>query len=107
MRARGGPALWFITGGVLAFSGLDLVGLGAFTLLPATGVALVLLALRVPGLSVVLIGAGSVMSVLWGLHITSGDTPDSELWPVFLGLVLLAVGLTIHFRHGRANQAAA
>ncbi len=103
MRGHRGPILWFIIGGVIGFSTLDLVGFGGITLLPAVFIAALLLVLRVPGSAMSLVGAGSVISVLWSLHITSGDTPDSELWPVFLGLVFVAAGLTMFYMRKRAN----
>jgi hypothetical protein len=105
MRARGGPILWFIIGGILGFSALDLVGFGAITLLPAAIIWVLFLVLRIPGLAMSLVGAGTVMAVLWTLHITSGNTPDSDLWPVLLGLVFVVAGLTMFLWRKRANLA--
>ncbi len=103
MRDRGGPIFWFIAGAATGFSALDLIGLGAITLLPAIGIAALLLALRVPGWPMSLVGAGSLIAILWTLHITSGNTPDSELWPILVGVVLVAAGGMISMKQKRAR----
>lgn len=102
MKARAGAVGWFITGGVIGFSALDTIGIGGLTLLPALCVGVLLLVFRVPGVWTSLVGAGAVVALLWTLHITSGDTPDSELWPVVVGLALVVAGLYMSLRrHGR------
>lgn len=93
-----GAFLWFVAGAVAAFSFLGAVGFGAYTLMPSFGLVIVLLAIRIPGWWMWFVGAGSLMTVLWTLHITSGDTPDDSLVPIVVGLALAAMGLLIQRR---------
>ncbi|MGH2753963.1 MAG: hypothetical protein ACRDLB_05970, partial [Actinomycetota bacterium] len=86
MRAKGGSVLWFLAGGIAGFSFLDLVGFGALTLMPSIGFGLLLLMLRVPGIWMWLVGAGTVGAALWGSLIIDPNAPDDELWPLLLGL---------------------
>lgn len=99
MRTRVGAIAWFITGAAIGFGGLALAfaSLGAIVLLPAVAIGAVLLVFRIRPASMLLVGAGFGIAVPWILHITSGDTPDSELWPVFVGLTLVATGLFMFF----------
>lgn len=105
MGARVGALLWFIIGGLIGFSALALVGVGAIAVLPALIIGALFLLFRIPGVAMSIVGAGSVMAVLCTLHITSGDTPDSDVWPIGLGVVLIASGLTIFFRAKRRTVA--
>lgn len=97
MRSRIGAIAWFITGAALGFGGLALAfaSLGAIMLLAALPVVALLLVFRVRPASMLLVGAGSGIGIPWGLHITSGDTPDSQLWPLFVGLAVLVAGLLL------------
>ena len=108
MRAAAGAIAWFITGAAFGIGGfaLTLASLGAILLLPALAVGAVLLVFRIRPASMLLVGAGSGIAVLWGLHITSGDTPDSELWPIFLGLALIAGGFFLLLRQKREQAPA-
>ena len=100
MKPQAAATVWFITGGVISFSALDMIGMGALTLLPAVCVAVLLAAFRVPVVSISLVGAGTVMAFLWGLHIASPDSPDNEVWPVLVGLGLVALGLILFRKRG-------
>ncbi len=102
-RAKAGAIAWFITGAAIGFGGLALAfaSLGAVVLLPALVIGGVLLVFRIRPASMLLVGAGSGIAVPWVLHITSGDTPDSQLWPVIVGLALTATGLYMFFKQER------
>jgi hypothetical protein len=99
VRNRVGAIAWFITGAAIGFGSLALAfaSLGAIVLLPALAIGAVLLVFRIRPASMLLVGAGLGVAVPWILHIASGNTPDSELWPVFVGLALLATGLFMFF----------
>lgn len=89
-----------MAGGAIGFGGLALVfgSLGAIILVPALAIAaVVFFVFRIRGISMLLVGAGSGIAIPWVLHITSGDTPDRELWPVFVGLALAASGFFMFF----------
>ena len=103
MDARGGPLVWFLAGAVSGFSFLALTSIGVFTLVPSILFGLVLFGLRVPGSSLYPAGAGTVVAVLWGLHISSGDTPDDELWPIALGVGVAVVGVVTFLRDRRTQ----
>ena len=93
-----GGILWFIAGGAVALSAVSTIGFGAYTLLPSLGLALLFLALRIPRWWMLFIGSGSLVAVLWTLHITSGDTPDDSILPILVGLALLTTGVLIRHR---------
>ena len=90
----------FLTGAAVGFGSLAAAGasLGGIVLLPAVAVAAILLVLRTRARSVFLVGAGLGLAVPWGRHVTSGDTPDNQLWPIFLGLSLVAGGVVLLLR---------
>lgn len=105
MRARLGAIAWFVTGALVGFGGLALIlaSLGVVALLPAAAIGALLLAFRVRSDSMFFIGAGLGITVPWGLHITSGDTPDDQLSPVVFGLVLVAAGIFLRPRHSESE----
>lgn len=100
MKRWASAIAWFVTGAAAGFGGLALAAasLGAIALLPALVIGAALLVFRIPSASMFLVGAGSGIAVPWVLHITSGDTPDSQLWPVFVGLAFVAAGLFLFLR---------
>lgn len=100
MKLWAGAIAWFVTGAAAGFGGLALAvaSLGAIALLPALAVAAILIIFRFPSASMFLVGAGSAVSLTWLLHITSGDTPDNQVWPVLAGAALAAIGLLMFFR---------
>ncbi|HJR45194.1 MAG TPA: hypothetical protein VJ927_06270 [Actinomycetota bacterium] len=104
MRARLGPTLWFVAGAVGGFSVAGLHSWLYLTLLPTFGFALILLALRIPGTWLWPVGAGLVVAIVWGLHITSGDTPDDEVWPVLVGLAAATLGVVMFLRERKKSQ---
>lgn len=93
-----GAFFWFVAGAAAGFSLLDSVGFGAYTLLPSLAMAVVFLALRLPGWWMWFVGAGSLLAVLWTLHIASGDTPDNSPVPIIVGVALAATGVLIRRR---------
>ncbi len=107
MRGPAGAIAWFITGAAIGFGALALAAasLGARALLPGLIFGAVLLVFRIRPVSMLLVGAGLGIAVPWILHITSGDTPDRQLWPVLVGLALLVMGLLIFFRKKRGSRA--
>ena len=105
MKARLGAIAWLVTGALVGFGVLALIlaSLGAVALLPALVIGALLLTFRVRSAPMFLVGAGLGLAVPWGLHITSGDTPDDELAPVILGLALVATGVFLALRHSRSE----
>ncbi len=98
MSRRSGGAFWFACGGIIGFSALAFHGIGLVTIVVALLVATVLVMLRTPGRWMALAGAGSVVAIGWALHITSGDTPDDQVWPVIVGVALGALGFAMFAR---------
>lgn len=93
---RSGAALWFVCGGLFGFSVLaGLHGMGRLAVPVLFVLALIFMLLRIPGVWMGLAGAGSVVAIGWALHITSGDTPDDQVWPVVLGVVLGTLGFVM------------
>lgn len=108
MRRPAGAIAWFVTGAAMGFGALALsfASLGALALLPGLIIGAVLLVFRIRPASMLLVGAGLGIAAPWILHITSGDTPDRQLWPVLVGLALLVMGLLILFTQKRGSSAA-
>ncbi len=90
--------LWFVAGAATALSLLGVHSWLYLTLLPSITFGLILLALRVPGSWLWPVGAGSLVATLWGLHITSGDTPDDEVWPLLIGVGSAVLGVAMFLR---------
>lgn len=93
MRTRIGAIVWFIVGGLAAFGFFGAIGMGALFVLPVLFATLVLLTVRLPGIWMAPVGAGVVGGLGWTVHITSGDTPDDQLWPIFVGAGLVVIGV--------------
>lgn len=100
MTQRSGGAAWFLCGGVFGFSALAFHGIGFVTIVVALLIATVLATLRTRGRWMVLAGAGSVAAVGWVSHITSGNTPDDQVWPILVGVLLGVVGFAMFARTG-------
>ncbi len=84
--------------------GFSLLGLHSWlylTLLPSIAFGLILLTLRVPGAWMWPVGAGAVVATLWGLHLSSGDTPDDQVWPLVVGLGSVALGIAMFLGNRR------
>jgi hypothetical protein len=103
-RAWMPPALWFIGGGLVAFSLLASLGVGFLILLPSVGFLVLIFSLRIPDGWVVLAGAGITGAVLWGTHIASPDTPDDDVWLVVAFAALALVGLVMSLRVRRPGS---
>ena len=97
---------WFVVGAAFGFGGLALAfaSLGAILLLPAVAIGAMMMIFRIRPAAMLLVGAGIGIAVPWTLHITSGDTPDRQLWPVLVGGVLIGTGLLIFFRQNREQE---
>lgn len=98
MTRRGGGAVWFLCGGVFGFSALAFHGIGFVTIVVALLVGTILVMLRIPGRWMAVAGAGSVVAIGWALHITSGNTPDDQVWPILVGIVLGLLGFGMFAR---------
>lgn len=94
MSERSAAALisWWIAGAALAFSLLALVSIGLFTLLPALGLAVGLLMMRVPGAWMFLAGAGTLASVVLISLILDPNAPSNPGWQFALALSAAVAG---------------